>query len=212
MNFLVKVLVGVCSILVSCVQVYSMHCMYDAWEVNELVACGNINLNYKDCNGCTLLHYAKDVDTVTSLLDHSSCLDVNIQNILGKTALWCAAEQGRFDIVERLINEPRVSLAVRNNRGQTVVDAIRERYRLLEDISDNYMLTVLEDAERQRQDDAVRTSLDAFDFPEDLICLTLSFLSSNSATHCGKRKRDAIEGFLYVKDDRNLECKRRKVK
>ena len=64
----------------------------------------NININYKDENGNTALHYACDkgnLKIVEILLD-SNC-DTNIKNINKQTPLYLSAKRGYFDISKKLI-------------------------------------------------------------------------------------------------------------
>ena len=64
----------------------------------------NINVNYKDENGYTALHYACDegnLKIVEIILD-ADC-DTNIKNINKQTPLYLSAKRGYFDISKKLI-------------------------------------------------------------------------------------------------------------
>ena len=63
-----------------------------------------MNINYKDENGCTALHYACDEGNlkIVEILIDADC-DTNIKNINKQTPLYLSAKKGYFDISKKLI-------------------------------------------------------------------------------------------------------------
>ncbi|KAI1152401.1 hypothetical protein F4825DRAFT_309600 [Nemania diffusa] len=78
-----------------------------------------------DCKGNTLLHIVNDPQLAVKILMHCD-VDVNATNERRFTALMVASKYGRFDMVRVLYSDPRVDVAIRENRGLTAVELAKD--------------------------------------------------------------------------------------
>lgn len=86
-----------------------------------------MDINYQDQNGWTLLHRSasQDNDVICDLLINAGA-DVNVQNLHGNTALGIAALNGNNKAVEALI-WGGADTSIKNNDGKTP-DEIADSY------------------------------------------------------------------------------------
>ncbi|KAI1182038.1 hypothetical protein F5B17DRAFT_217635 [Nemania serpens] len=78
-----------------------------------------------DGKGNTLLHIVNDPQLAVRILLHCD-VDVNATNEKRFTALMVASKYGRFDMVRVLYSDPRVDVAIRENRGLTAVELAKD--------------------------------------------------------------------------------------
>ncbi|KAI0100525.1 hypothetical protein GGR51DRAFT_351099 [Nemania sp. FL0031] len=81
--------------------------------------------DHVDCKGNTLLHIVNDPQLAVKILLHCD-VDVNATNEKKFTALMVASKYGRFDMVRVLYSDPRVDVAMRENRGLTAVELAKD--------------------------------------------------------------------------------------
>ncbi|KAI1130822.1 hypothetical protein F5Y10DRAFT_103241 [Nemania abortiva] len=81
--------------------------------------------DHVDCKGNTLLHIVNDPQLAVKILLHCD-VDVNATNERRFTALMLASKYGRFDMVRVLYSDPRVDVAMRENRGLTAVELAKD--------------------------------------------------------------------------------------
>ncbi|MCQ2365150.1 MAG: ankyrin repeat domain-containing protein [Akkermansia sp.] len=98
------------------------------WYVKTLMATPGINLNAKDNDGFTALHWAawSGMPQSTILLVSEGGLDLNAQENSGYTPLMLAALRGNAAAV-RLLLELGADPAVKNADGQTALDIATEK-------------------------------------------------------------------------------------
>lgn len=98
------------------------------WYVKTLMATPGINLNAKDNDGFTALHWAawSGMPQSTVLLVSDGGLDLNAQENSGYTPLMLAALRGNAAAV-RLLLELGADPAVKNAAGQTALDIATEK-------------------------------------------------------------------------------------
>ncbi|KAI1171184.1 hypothetical protein F4777DRAFT_69545 [Nemania sp. FL0916] len=78
-----------------------------------------------DCKGNTLLHIVNDPQLAVRILLHCD-VNVNASNEKKFTALMVASKYGRFDMVRVLYSDPRVDVAIRENRGLTAIELAKD--------------------------------------------------------------------------------------
>ena len=107
--------------------------MLHVGSVKAILANPNVNPNCRDRGGKTPLMQAaspvnltrlkedekRRAEIVASLLSRSD-IDVNLRNY-GRSTLWIAALDGRYDIVELLLAHPDIDLAVKDVEGRTIL-------------------------------------------------------------------------------------------
>ncbi|KAJ8122538.1 hypothetical protein O1611_g9813 [Lasiodiplodia mahajangana] len=81
--------------------------------------------DHVDGKGNTLLHIVNDPQLAVKILLHCD-VDVNATNEKKFTALMVASKYGRFDMVRVLYSDPRVDVAMRENRGLTAVELAKD--------------------------------------------------------------------------------------
>jgi ankyrin repeat protein len=75
------------------------------------------------------IHSYASSGNLEGLIDSLKDTDVNVTNPFGWTALHIACWKGHYDIVNRLINEPGVTINVKDNRGRSPRDvAVSNRH------------------------------------------------------------------------------------
>jgi uncharacterized protein len=81
------------------------------------------NINAKDVQGNTALHYAISLgrEDLIKLLLQQKELQINARNNLANTALHCAVMQARTSIVSLLL-ENNADVSIKNSNGQTVMN------------------------------------------------------------------------------------------
>ncbi|PPQ74453.1 hypothetical protein CVT26_001113 [Gymnopilus dilepis] len=114
--------------------------------VKFLLSRPNVNLNWKDEFGTTLLILAcreGHSSDVIQLLLSSKSVKVNARNTFGETALICASRCGREDIVQALISHERIELKLQG--GPALFEAVQQGYKsvirrllLQNDVNVNY--------------------------------------------------------------------------
>ena len=105
----------------------------DIETLKYLLSLPNININYKNVNGLSVLHYAimnyyshinynndylfiKD-----SLLTHPN-IDVNIKDNTGKTPLYYAIIQNNIELVKLLLSHHDIDVNIKDNTGKSLLD------------------------------------------------------------------------------------------
>ena len=84
----------------------------------------NTDVNAKDENGMTALHYAAEKDyqlLVARLLRQD--IDVNVRNAVGSTALFWAAKRGSYGVVEKLLKHKAIDVNVKGAGDATPLKA-----------------------------------------------------------------------------------------
>ena len=84
----------------------------------------NTDVNAKDENGMTALHYAVEKDyqlLVARLLRQD--IDVNVRNAVGSTALFWAAKRGSYGVVEKLLKHKAIDVNVKGAGDATPLKA-----------------------------------------------------------------------------------------
>ena len=84
----------------------------------------NTDVNTKDENGMTALHYAAEKDyqlLVARLLRQD--IDVNVRNAVGSTALFWAAKRGSYGVVEKLLKHKAIDVNIKGAGDATPLKA-----------------------------------------------------------------------------------------
>ena len=88
-------------------------------EIINILVKNGCNVNMKDQDGKTPLHYASELgqdDTLEILLDNKACPDVQ-ENIMGKTPLHEAIENGQFNSVQILCDLGSADVHIQDTAG-----------------------------------------------------------------------------------------------
>ena len=99
--------------------------------VNALLDHERLEINFKDMNGNTALFHAiqtEHTEIAECVLDRKDkSLDLNCQNLLGRTALILAATKGQNDMVDQLLNQGAdPSIKDQEGGGTAILRAINE--------------------------------------------------------------------------------------
>ena len=97
----------------------------------------NLDLNARDADGITALQHAfinEYTRVIEALLwEHFEKLDVNVRDAKGRTALHYAVLLNNFDrateVVERLLEHPKIKVNIRRNDGRTPAQLARDTGR-----------------------------------------------------------------------------------
>jgi len=90
------------------------------------------NINYRDYNGNSALHWVAIYDNrnILELLLRESNIDVNLQNNNGNTALILAAQNNCDLIVRSLLSHPNIDINILNKQKKSVYDIIDQQMPL----------------------------------------------------------------------------------
>lgn len=95
----------------------------DLKRLQELITEG-ANINEKDTDGWTPLHYASrngHLKIVKKLIKYQA--NANVQNNFGNIPIYFAGSHGHLEIVKELIDHS--DLSIKNNYGRTVLDVAK---------------------------------------------------------------------------------------
>ena len=123
--------------------------MYAVWKGREelveyLLSDSNINVNHRNYDGDTVLHYCDD-DSILKLLLICRDIDVNIQNKLEETGLHFTCYWARKAWVKEYLLDTRVDVLIRDNQGRTARDiaALGNKFFDIAKIINNSQYTTL---------------------------------------------------------------------